>query len=49
MNAATPLELHRLPVAQLRAELAQPARAAYPDSRVTPRIGHYTGLMKITG
>lgn len=42
MNAAAPLEPHRLPTAQLRVLLRE-RLARRPDSRDPPRIGHYAG------
>ncbi len=42
MNAATPLEPHRLPTARLRGLLRE-RLAQRPDAREPPRIGHYTG------
>ncbi len=43
MNAAAPLELHRLPTALLRAELRNRlARGVAGSSE--PRVGHYAGL-----
>lgn len=43
MNAASTLELHRLPTSLLRAELRNRLAALLPDPGV-PRIGHYAGL-----
>jgi hypothetical protein len=40
VNAAAPLEPHRLPTAQLRLLLRE-RLAQCPDSRDPPRIGHY--------
>lgn len=45
MNAAAALELHRLPTAQLRAELRMRLASGVPESS-EPRIGHYGGLTK---
>ncbi len=42
VNAAAPLEPHRLPTAQLRVLLRE-RLARRPDARDPPRIGHYTG------
>jgi 8-oxo-dGTP pyrophosphatase MutT (NUDIX family) len=42
VNAAAPLEPHRLPTAQLLAVLRE-RLARRPDERDPPRIGHYTG------
>jgi 8-oxo-dGTP pyrophosphatase MutT (NUDIX family) len=45
VNAATPLELHRLPVELLRAELRSRLASVIPDSG-EPRVGHYASLME---
>ncbi len=43
MSAAAPLELHRLPVAELRTELRS-RLADEPAIGAAPRIGHYAGV-----
>jgi 8-oxo-dGTP pyrophosphatase MutT (NUDIX family) len=43
LNAVAPLELHRLPTAQLRHELRR-RLAALPPADAAPRIGHYAGI-----
>jgi 8-oxo-dGTP pyrophosphatase MutT (NUDIX family) len=43
VNAAAPLELHRLPVAELRAELRR-RLAGEPAAGETPRTGHYASV-----
>jgi hypothetical protein len=43
VNAAAPLDLHRLPVAELRAELRS-RLAGEPATGEAPRIGHYAGV-----
>jgi hypothetical protein len=43
VSAAAPLELHRLPVAELRGELRR-RLAGEPATGEAPRIGHYAGV-----
>jgi len=45
VNAATALELHRLPIALLRAELRSRLAGGMADSS-EPRIGHYANLTR---
>jgi 8-oxo-dGTP pyrophosphatase MutT (NUDIX family) len=43
VSAATPLELHRLPTAELRNELRR-RLGALPADQGPPRVGHYAGV-----